>query len=229
MIKKSKAPQSDIKGVLFDLDGTLYKKPVLLEFLMAAMLIKDLKLLVNIRSARDSLRGKQFENGDELLHALFVQLAAKTDRSPESVNQWYHTKFFPAFIWILKYWAKARPGLAYLLDSLKQKDLKIGVLSDFARIHDRLEALEISPELFDDLLAVEEIGCLKPSPQPFLQSARNLGVAPEQLLVIGDRQDLDGQGAEAAGMPFIGIAKNKNCSYENFFPWDAVKTRLLSL
>ena len=215
--------------MLFDLDGTLYKKPVLLEFLMAAMLIKDLRLLASVRSARDSLRGKQYENEDELLHALFFQLAKKTGGSPEEVSRWYDAKFFPSFIWILKHWAEVRPGLTGLLHGLMKKNIKIGVLSDFARINERLEALRISPELFDDLLAAEETGCLKPSPRPFLRSAQNLGVPPKQLLVVGDRQDLDGQGAKAAGMPFIGIARNRNCSFENFFPWEDVINRLLNV
>ncbi|MBU1247264.1 MAG: HAD family hydrolase [Proteobacteria bacterium] len=232
MTEKSKAPDShltDIKGVLFDLDGTLYKKPVLLELLMAAMQPKDLKLLANISSARDSMRGIQYENKDELLHALFVRLAEKTGRSPEAVSRWYNTKFFPSFIWILRHWAAARPGLVSLLGNLKQKDMKIGVLSDFARIRERLEALGISPALFDDMLSVEETGCLKPSPGPFLKSARNLGVPPGQLLVVGDRQDLDARGAEAAGMPFMGIAGNRNCSCENFYPWEVCRSLILNM
>ena len=38
--------------------------------------------------------------------------------------------------------------------------------------------------------------------------ARELGVAPGRVLVIGDRDDTDGEGARRSGMPFSLVVGN---------------------
>ncbi|MBW2264536.1 MAG: HAD family hydrolase, partial [Deltaproteobacteria bacterium] len=83
------------------------------------------------------------------------------------------------------------------------RGLKTAVLSDYGRVAERVEALRLPVTLFDDLASAEDAGALKPSPLPFLMSARNLGLEPDQVLVVGDRDDMDGQGAMAAGMAFL--------------------------
>jgi HAD superfamily hydrolase (TIGR01509 family) len=44
-----------------------------------------------------------------------------------------------------------------------------------------------------------ELGIAKPRPEIFLEAARRLGVAPEEILHVGDRWELDVDGAIAAG------------------------------
>jgi putative hydrolase of the HAD superfamily len=46
----------------------------------------------------------------------------------------------------------------------------------------------------------EEVGTLKPQPEVFLEAGRRMGLAPPEILVVGDRRDADVTGAHAAGM-----------------------------
>ena len=45
--------------------------------------------------------------------------------------------------------------------------------------------------------------------------AGNLGVAPKQCLVVGDRADTDGQGALHAGMSFVQFKAHENSEKKN--------------
>lgn len=59
--------------------------------------------------------------------------------------------------------------------------------------------------LFDAVVANGELPSpprLKPWPDGYLLAAHELGVAPRECLVIGDRRDLDGEAARRAGMDF---------------------------
>ena len=59
--------------------------------------------------------------------------------------------------------------------------------------------------LFDAVVACGEPGGpprLKPSPEGLLAAATLLGVGPGECLVIGDREDADGEAARRAGMAF---------------------------
>jgi HAD superfamily hydrolase (TIGR01509 family) len=59
--------------------------------------------------------------------------------------------------------------------------------------------------LFDCVVASgehPELRRLKPAPDAFLIAARTLGVQPDECLIIGDRQDADGEAARAANMAF---------------------------
>jgi HAD superfamily hydrolase (TIGR01549 family) len=58
-------------------------------------------------------------------------------------------------------------------------------------------------ELFDLVVSNGEPGGpsrLKPHPEGYLSAAERLGVEPAHCLVIGDRDDADGQAARNAGM-----------------------------
>ena len=52
---------------------------------------------------------------------------------------------------------------------------------------------------FAGVLNAESVGCAKPHAEAFLASARALGVAPQQMLYVGDNPQLDVVGARAAG------------------------------
>jgi HAD superfamily hydrolase (TIGR01549 family) len=80
--------------------------------------------------------------------------------------------------------------------------IKLVVLSDYGHAEDKLQALGLSPTLFDWVVSAPELGGLKPSPQLLHQVAQQMGVAVEKCLVIGDREDTDGAMARATGAQF---------------------------
>jgi FMN phosphatase YigB (HAD superfamily) len=61
----------------------------------------------------------------------------------------------------------------------------------------------------------ENFGAQKPAPRPFLKIAEALRRKPAETLVIGDKDNTDGEGAAAAGMMYIKIAALKKDGAES--------------
>lgn len=55
--------------------------------------------------------------------------------------------------------------------------------------------------LFADCVTAREFGLAKPAPEIFLEACRRLGLAPGNVLHVGDDPLLDVHGARAAGLP----------------------------
>jgi phosphoglycolate phosphatase-like HAD superfamily hydrolase len=53
------------------------------------------------------------------------------------------------------------------------------------------------------LYGPESFGAQKPAVRPLLSIAADIGIAPEETLVVGDREETDGLGAFRAGMRFF--------------------------
>ena len=100
----------------------------------------------------------------------------------------------------------AWPGLREVLLELRSAGKRLGVFSDYDPDR-KLEALGVR-DLFDVALAATdpEVNRFKPHPQGFLVGAERLGVAPSEVLYVGDRAEVDGAGAAAAGMASVIIA-----------------------
>ena len=109
------------------------------------------------------------------------------------------------------------PGMRALLDDLRAAGLKLAVVSNQSGVGrglitmDQVDAVNrridelLGP--FDEFLVcphAPEDGCecRKPKPKLILDAARALGVAPDECLVVGDRES-DVQAARNAGaIPF---------------------------
>ncbi len=212
-------------GVIFDLDGTLYESDLLLKIRMAGQLWRDLRILRHLYAARSSVRGLDFAGRDQLLDAFHDELGRRAGISRESASRWYDERFLAAFLDVLGRHAGPRPGLVPLLGRLRDRGIKVGVLSDYSRVAERLEAIRIPITLVDEIASSEDSGSLKPSPRSFLMMAGRLGLEPGDVAVVGDRDDMDGAGARAAGMRFVGIAPG-SVPRPPLFPWSEIPSRL---
>jgi len=97
------------------------------------------------------------------------------------------------------------PEMKRLVDILKAKNIPMAVASGTQR--ELLEALLEKTGLrdyFPVVLSSEEVEKGKPAPDVFLETARLLGQAPEQCLVLEDSPP-GAQAAQAAGMDLISI------------------------
>ena len=213
-----------IQGIIFDLDGTLYQMKFM-KIKMSLRLIGSLGFLRHLNASRTAVRQKEFNGRAELLSAFYGELATRAGRTVQQSKSWYENDFYQAFIRVLNRTARPRSGLLEMLGKLRADGMKLAVVSDFGRIPERLAALGINPELFDMLKSSEDCGALKPAPESFLCVARDWNLAPEQILVVGDRADRDGLGARHAGMPFLGIADKSN-SLADFYCWNDALVKL---
>ena len=73
------------------------------------------------------------------------------------------------------------------------------------------------------MVSSESFGALKPAPRPFLEIAAKLNISPENILVIGDRNDTDGLGAESAKMKFIQTESHKTKGDKTVISWVELK------
>jgi phosphoglycolate phosphatase/putative hydrolase of the HAD superfamily len=97
--------------------------------------------------------------------------------------------------------AKARlPGVAEFFSWANEIGLPVAAASDYDP-REKLRALGLNGRLKAVVWAQQaEVGAFKPDARVLLAAARRLGVMPEEALYVGDREDVDGAAARAAGM-----------------------------
>ena len=192
------------RAVLFDLDGTLYTMRAL-KIRLTVELWRDLGILRQLGPCRRQLRGQSFASGERYYEALFGELGRRSRRGEQAAGRWYRDRFIPCFIRQLSRHAVPRLGLSALLGRLRGQGTGLAVISDYGWVAERLRALGISPELFDLLLSTEELGALKPSPAAIQLVRQRWGLKREDVLLVGDRQDRDGESAKAAGVEYLQV------------------------
>ena len=97
------------------------------------------------------------------------------------------------------------PDAVKLLSALKEKNVKLGVVSNnYTTIYETLTQLGLTP-YFDCIVISEEVGLQKPDPAIIHLACERLGVKPEETLYVGDHPfDITcahDAGAKAAWMP----------------------------
>lgn len=81
-----------------------------------------------------------------------------------------------------------------LLEELRDKGVKLGVLSDGFSVSQHKKALALGlDKLFDEIIFTEDLGkaCAKPSPVGFDKLLEKFGVAEEEMLYVGDNPNKD--------------------------------------
>lgn len=221
---------SDIKAVIFDLDGTLYNFKWLPLRLMWSLPTDILRIKAD-REVRKKLKGCDLATPEAYLAEYGRLMAKKTDFKSQDALNWYANRYMGTMCFLLKRYYSQRPQLAEVFARLHQQKIKIAVFSDYPRVHQRIRALDFSDETMSTISGIfsaQDFGSQKPAPRPFLEIAANLGVTPNQCLVVGDRDDTDGTGARATGMNFIQIETHKTkiieahhpvWSWEDFAKW----------
>lgn len=208
---------TQVEGVLVDVDGTLYRQiplraRMILELLKYILLhpvqgLKTAILLREFRENRESLRDTQRPDGS-LEQLQYEKVATKMKISVEivrdTVEDWIMQKPLKH---LMRY---RRPGLSSFLKQCRDNGIKVGVLSDYpSRL--KLETMGINTLFSLNLCSTDaEINTFKPSPVGILLACRIWEIAPEKLVYIGDRTEIDGTAASAAGAQFILVGHQRN-------------------
>ena len=185
-----------IKGIVFDLDGTLADSiediadsmnQVLEEQNLATHNIETYKTFVGNgirklvkRSLPESLRTEEHFSGnlDRMLEVYEANCINKT---------------------------KLYPGVAHLLDQLNDKGIKIAVFSNKAN-HLTQKVVKVLLAEWDVEFVIGAGGDVarKPNPQGALIAAEKMNLSPNQLMFVGD-SGVDMETAQNAGMFGVGV------------------------
>lgn len=220
-------PVSRFRGIIFDLDGTLYVLRWFMPLLIFFRLFPGGMRLPRFLSIRQKFAGRDMGTHERLLAAIGDELARRENMSPEQARKWIIDTFYPAFVAIMPFFRFSRPFIRRLLAGLRAKGIKLAVLSDYGCVTERLEKLRLQASLFDTVSSCEDAGALKPHPRPLLSIAEKWGIEPGHILVLGDRADTDGAAAKNAGMQFVLVADTLRLPH-GALRWGTISRMLLS-
>jgi putative hydrolase of the HAD superfamily len=114
-----------------------------------------------------------------------------------------YDRFRDAAVW--RIFPDARPAL----EALANGDLKLAILSNWdERLRPLLRDLDLE-RYFDEMIISCEAGVPKPAPEIFRQAARQLGLAPDRILHVGDDSAADLKGAQVAGFRAVLLKRGK--------------------
>ncbi|GAB3538532.1 HAD-IA family hydrolase [Pontibacter brevis] len=211
-MQHKQAPEVDwkaVKAVIFDVDGTLYDQSKLRKKMLSALLtyylwrpwrLKEMMMLSHFRNERERRAG---EGCPDLENAQYSWCAEKkghpVQKLKEVVERWI-------FQHPLRHLASCTyPGTRELFHLLRQKGIKIAIYSDY-KAHDKLAVMGLAADVV--VASTDpEVNQLKPNPKGLLYTVEKLGLTPSDCLFIGDRQEMDGECALQAHMPYLIIDK----------------------
>ena|SRR3989338_3944140 len=207
-----------IRGIVFDVDGTLYdayklRRRLLREllgyYLLRPWKVQDVRILRDFRYVRE-LRCN--DTPSDLESAQYVWTSEMCGASPERVHQVVQEWIFRR---PLRHLAACRyPGLLELIVELDRREIKTAFFSDYPA-KEKLAALGLSP--CPAFCATDiNVNRLKPDPKSLLLAAQVLGVPVSDCLCIGDRDDRDGEAARRAGMEYLLLKRNRSRSKKTF-------------
>lgn len=187
------------KAVIFDLDGTLYDKKALARRLILASLCHgDLGFLRREQQVRKKLRGTPYPSEEQFYEAFFAEFP-----HPAKAREWYFQRYMPLMARILQKHYQLYAWVPEIVKQLQEQRVKIVIFSDYGSVPEKLQAIGFDPQWADALFDAPSLGGLKPCKESFAKLCEKMGVAPQECLMVGDREDTDGLGAAAVGMPFL--------------------------
>ncbi len=199
-----------VKAVIFDLDNTLCNSTVVIENSLRNIFIKNLKYFPN-KSVEDliSINIKTFE---KLISDPNVPLSAAIIRVWFEVFEQLQIK--PPLKIILQLIEHIRSetnkkvrlidGTLELINHLKSKDIKIGILTNGIFIDQAEKLVKLKLDGFVDYLVTSDMcASNKPDPKIFKYILNKMRVSPDQVLMIGDDIVADIKGANNLGIKTI--------------------------
>ncbi len=203
----------NIKGIIFDFDGTLYDNSKLSFNLIANRFFDIFKIKAD-RDTRADLAGRDFVNIDKYHDIFYKVLASHTFYTVNYMRNWHQKIYGKHMLKIMKKYHKPYNGAIELFSILEKAGIKTAIFSDYADIQKRMNAIGFPENITSHTYSAEDFGATKPAKRPFLTIAGYFNLPPENILVVGDRADRDGRGADAAGMKYIRI-ESKHSRHES--------------
>ncbi|NLM00717.1 MAG: HAD family hydrolase [Treponema sp.] len=199
----------EIKGIIFDFDGTLYDFSNLPQNLIKSR-FSDIFRIKADRDVRRELKGHDFGSPEAYFKSYYAGISKKTKNDERFIRRWHKKIYTTLLRRVLRKFYKPYECVEEIFKLLESKEIKTAIYSDYFDVEGRMRALGLSKHICKNIYSAEMFGALKPSIRPFLHIANDLKLNPNEILVIGDRDDTDGKGAFDAGMKFLRIASKRS-------------------
>ncbi len=213
----------NIKGILLDVDGTLYHQLPLRAIIGVLVvisnlynpkeLVRKLKVIIQYRKSQELMRNKEIR--DDCYKNQIMRTSESTGEHPsyisDVIEEWFEKRPL-AFIRLCR-----RRGMKKAIARWHESGIRLGVFSDYP-VEDKLNALGISRFITIMVSASDRgVNGFKPNTNGFAVAARRMGLTPSDVLYVGDREEVDGIGASKAGMQVAilksTVRKRANCNY----------------
>lgn len=197
--------------VVFDVDGTLYDQKqlrltMLLQLLKHAVTKLDVSIfpvIKHYRKIRETMGDDEVFDFEAKLVKQTSELTGQSEANVTAIiHEWIETRPLP-------YLATARyEGLVPLFAAIKKQGKILGILSDY-KATAKVNALGLSADLIISAQDAE-VNVLKPHPKGLEAIASKAGVAMDRAILIGDRDERDGEAARRAGAHYLIKQKSTN-------------------
>jgi putative hydrolase of the HAD superfamily len=203
-------------GVIFDVDGTLYYQNylrILVVIRLAMFLLirpfkttRVIKIIWHYRRAQEWLR-KNISTNKLTPDAQLVRTVQKAGISREEVSRCISEWMEKVPLSFLSLCSRRR--LIRLILTWNRLGVPMAIYSDYP-VEDKLRKLGLQNQIGVVVCSGDaDVMSFKPAARGFKVAAEKMGLAPSQIVYIGDREDVDAIGAQNAGMIPIIITKNK--------------------
>ena len=206
-----------MKAVVFDLWDTLVEWPVR----DAELLKQRIAQLVRVdpdefeRRWRDGYRASQT---GPLAHA-YRELGLPDEHVDEHVAARH--EFARAAL-------RLRDGAREVLTALRERGLKLGLISVCSEEVPRAWPETELAGLFDVETFSSDCGLMKPDPEIYLATARSLGIAPQEAIFVGDGANDELAGAERVGMTPVLFVPRGEPVWPSLRTWNGLRVRSLA-
>lgn len=183
-----------IQAVLFDLDGTLIDTAP--DFIR---IIKELCVEANVEPIADEEIRVQVSEGSKAMVRLFHP--DLHDDSPELTH--YRNEFLRRYAANIAVHTTLFDGMDAVLRELEAKNIPWGIVTNKPRSLSAalLDALDLTQRCAV-LVCPDDVKHTKPDPEPMYLAANKIGIAPENIIYVGDHpRDIDA--GRAAGMKTV--------------------------
>jgi putative hydrolase of the HAD superfamily len=188
-----------IKAIIFDLDNTL------IDF----MTMKRMAVDGSISSMRDAGLKISHQDAEKILYKLYWKYGIEYQKIfqvflKKVLGRIDYKILANAIVGYRKVqhgFMKPYPQVKSTLIKLREKRIKLAILTDAPRMRAYLRLAETSlMDFFDIVITYDDSKYKKPNKIPFQLMLKKLKLKPEEVLMVGDSLDKDIKGAKAIGI-----------------------------
>ncbi len=183
-----------LRAIAFDVDGTLYPNAAMYLASVPFFLSRP-RLMLGFRRVRRAIRRvRPIEDFYDLQARM---LAQELGVDTEDARTWINRRIYRGAERVLSVVPRF-PHVRETVEQLREAGVRVGLLSDFP-LGEKLRRLGLEG-LWDVMVEAEQVGYLKPHPEPFRAVLDALGNEAAETLYVGNNYAYDVLGAGAVGM-----------------------------